>query len=103
LCTLKWTDINDKITIDKNISDNIITPTKTNNIRHISLFCSTIPFFEAQRHISKYDNTQGYKSLETSWEWLLKRCNLEDRVLYQARHTFTIKALDSGRFTISEL
>ena len=106
---LEWDDIDDFIKIDKSIRDGVVTPTKTNNVRHVPLFNDLRPYIEAQRREtalrskSVFIGAIGAKELKPKWHRLLKKCNMEHRILYQARHTFAIKALDSGMFKVSQI
>jgi integrase len=106
---LEWKDIKDDyIIVSKTINKNIVTSAKTGNIRQIPIFDSLKPFLKAQRLESGLDRrvfpkATGTNAIRAHWKKLLRRCEMGERILYQTRHTFTIKALDSGKFTVSEI
>jgi integrase len=105
---LDWRDIQkDFIVVEKTIRKGVIGTVKTDNVRRIPIFNALRPFIEAQRFISSgqrvFPNTKGADSLAKQWQALLKHCGMENRVLYQTRHTFAIKALDSGRLKASQI
>jgi integrase len=105
---LNWSDIQDDfIVVDKTIRKGVIGTVKTENERRIPIFNVLRFFIKSQRSISRgqriFQNTKGADSLQKKWQSLCNKCGLEGRVLYQARHTFAIKALDSGRFRASQV
>lgn len=105
---LRWDDIDSFIKVDKSIRDGVITPTKTNNVRFIPIFDDLVPYLKSQRLETGLKNDRvfywnGAKELKPIWLSLLRKCKMSHRILYQARHTFAIKALDSGLFKVSQI
>lgn len=104
---LNWDDIQgDSIIVSKSIRANVVTSTKTGKIRSVPIFDDLRPYLKAQRFESGlnkriFPKLSGAADLRTPWISLLKRCDMKHRILYQARHTFAINALDSGLFKIS--
>lgn len=106
---LEWSDIDIFICVDKTLSEGTVTETKTYNFRHIPIFEDLKPYLKNQRFITGlkgkrvFTNLRDAKDLHKYWHKLLKKCHIEHRVLYQARHTFAIHALDSGMFKVSQI
>lgn len=105
---LEWDDIDEFIKIDKSIREGVVTATKTNNVRFVPVFNDLKPYIDAQRRETglrgkRVFNGNGAKELKPRWHRLLKKCSMGHRILYQARHTFAIKALDSGMFKVSQI
>jgi integrase len=107
-CALEWDDIkDDHIVISKAIYDRVISTTKTGGVRKVPIFDSLRQFIEAQRLESAservFDKAVGTKALRYQWLLLTTKCGMRGRVLYNTRHTFATRALDSGKFTISQI
>lgn len=105
---LEWKDIDEFIRVDKTITDGEVDKTKTGNTRYIPVFNDLKPFLKNQIYLTGlqkrvFPNATGAKRLKEPWHRLLKKCNMDHRVLYQTRHTFTINALNSGKFKISQI
>lgn len=106
---LTWDDIGDTVNVSKTISLGVVTPTKTDTIRHVPMFKELRKYFKAQEFHTKlkggrvFDQVNDSASLRRHWYALLKKCDMQGRVLYQTRHTFAIHALDSGLFKVSQI
>ncbi len=106
---LEWDDIKEnKIIISKSIRRNIVSTTKTGNVREIPLFEDLKPFLKEQSYLSGLNKRVFYyvsdsAKLSKRWRELQQKCGMKDRILYQTRHTFAINALDSGRFKVSQI
>lgn len=105
---LEWRDVGDFIEVSKTITNGEVSSTKTSTVRHVPLFDVLKPYIQAQRFLSGLDkrvfpNTSGAKQMKEPWHRLLKKVGMTHRVLYQARHTFAIHALDSGKFKVSQI
>jgi integrase len=106
---LDWDDIDEYICVSKTISEGNIGNTKTDTIRYVPVFDDLKPFIRNQKLLTGLANKRVFvglkdaKDLHTHWHKLIKKCDMEHRVLYQARHTFAIHALDSGLFKVSQI
>lgn len=107
-CALKWDDITSQgIRVDETMTKKRLGDTKTGNVRFIPLFNDLRPFIKSQRLITQkgllFPEAGGPENLHNMWRRFLKKCGIEHKRLYNARHTFAIKALDSGKFKASHI
>lgn len=106
---LEWKDVNEYIYIYQSIRKGVLSPTKTYNKRYVPVFAELKPYLQDQKLRTGLKNTKVFvglhdaSDLQTPWFQLLRKCNMEHRVLYQARHSFAIHALDSGKFRVSQI
>lgn len=106
---LEWKDIDDCfIKVSKTLAQGEVSSTKTDNIRDIPIFDDLRPYLYAQRLETGHKNRvfvglNDPANLQKRWHALLKKCEMPHRILYQARHTFAINALDSGLFKTTQI
>lgn len=106
---IEWKDIDEGfIRVSKTLSNGVASTTKTDNIRYVPIFNDLIPFINAQRRETGMNKRvfvglNDPANLQRRWHSLLKKCELSHRILYQARHTFAINALDSGLFKTTQI
>jgi len=106
---LDWDDIDEYICVSKTISEGNIGNTKTDTVRYVPIFDDLKPYIRNQKLLTGLANKKVFvglkdaKDLHSHWHKLIKKCGIEHRVLYQARHTFAIHALDSGLFKVSQI
>jgi integrase len=106
VCSLDWDDIKDDyIIVSKSMSNGVEGKTKTGNARNVPVFNDLRPFIEAQKEITQsgriFPKAKGAHHMRYYWQTLTKKCGMEGRIMYNARHTFAIRALDSNRFKVS--
>lgn len=105
---LNWEDVGDFIEVSKSIADGVVSQTKTGNVRHVPVFEALRPYIQEQRYLSGlqkrvFPDASGARQMKEPWHRLLKKVGMTHRVMYQARHTFAIHALDSGMFKVSQI
>lgn len=105
---LEWSDVGEFIEVSKSITDGEVSKTKTGNVRHVPAFDVLKPYIQEQRYRSGlgkrvFPDTTGAKQMKEPWQRLLRKVGMTHRVMYQARHTFAIHALDSGLFKVSQI
>lgn len=113
---LNWNDINlddGYISITKALRNGKIdTPKTRNSVRDVPIFEPLHEIIKVYRSVSKsiplflnpHTGNMFYKSAKLTqfWKELLSRCNIEYRILYSTRHTFTTM-LKSGQFNMLEI
>lgn len=106
---LDWQDIDEGfIKVSKTLSKGEIDTTKTENIRYVPIFNDLKPYLDAQRLETGlkrrvFIGINDPANLQKRWHALLSKCNMTHRILYQARHTFAVNALDSGLFKATQI
>ena len=106
---LEWKDIDDGyIRVSKTLSQGKVSSTKTENIRYVPIFDDLQSYLYAQRletglKSRVFVGLNDPANLQKRWHALLKKCEMPHRILYQARHTFAINALDSGLFKTTQI
>jgi len=109
VCALEWSDIKDGyISVTKSRFNDVVDTTKTGTTRQVPIFNNLLPFIENQRKLTGnkkfvFPEAWGAQHIRSRWKKLTDKCNMQGRVLYNARHTFAIKALDSGKFKVSQI
>jgi integrase len=108
VCALRWESISEThILVAKTMRNKVSTPVKTRNIHSIPIFNGLRYFIAEQHKLTQtglvFPEAHGADYVRGKWVKLLERCGMEGRVLYNTRHTFAIKALDSSKFKVSEI